>query len=517
MSPRTAAPSAAPTVATAEPGVLRDLFWVAALPTALRWLLIGSFELSEDEAYYWEWSRRLAPGYHDQGPGVALAIRLGTALFGDTVFGVRFPSTLLLAGALALSYRLLREMYGRDAAFWGGLLLNAVPLFALAGVLMLHESVQAFFWALALWTAWRATGPRTRPREALGAWLLTGLCVGLGFSGKFTMVLFAPALLVFLLLGRDDRRWLWRPHPFLAAALALAVASPVLWWNVRHGWTSAGQVLDLALRTRGSPDPLRFASLLGSQLLIVTPLLYGLMLWRLAAAWRRGVRGVDRRERFLFVFTAIYAAPFYVLSFGAKVYANWPGLGYLTGLLLVAVWVAAHRREPGFARSAAGRTWRAGLALAAAATLVLYLHLAFRILPLPGNLDPAKRFTGWPEMGRWAHAIAQEYAARGEPVHYYARTYQIAALLAFYVPGQPAVHEVKRASRGNQYDHWGDLPEGADALLVVHRDQAVPEITTASFAQVTPLADRTLEIERRGGVAQRFRAYHCRGYRPPRP
>ncbi len=65
----------------------RDWILFVALPGLLRLCLIGTFSLCEDEAYYWEWSRNLAPSYHDQGPGVALAIRLGTSLFGDNEFG----------------------------------------------------------------------------------------------------------------------------------------------------------------------------------------------------------------------------------------------------------------------------------------------------------------------------------------------------------------------------------------------------------------------------------------------
>ena len=79
--------------------LLRDWSLVVALPVLLRLCLIGTFPLCEDEAYYWEWSRNLALGYHDQGPGVALAIRLGTTLFGDGEFGVRFPAVVLLGGA----------------------------------------------------------------------------------------------------------------------------------------------------------------------------------------------------------------------------------------------------------------------------------------------------------------------------------------------------------------------------------------------------------------------------------
>ena len=95
-----------------------------------------------------------------------------------------------------------------------------------------------------------------------------------------------------------------------------------------------------------------------------------------------------------------------------------------------------------------------------------------------------------------------------------ARADIVAALLAFYTPGQPEVFEVKHWDRPNQYDYWPDLRRGSDALLVVHRKEEVPEITRRSFAEIVPLPDDTLTIERHGGTAQRLRAYFCRSYAP---
>lgn len=494
----------------------RDWLIFVVLPGLVRLCLIGTFSLCEDEAYYWEWSRNLALGYHDQGPGVAVAIRLGTALFGHHEFGVRFPAVLLLTGALSFAFLLLHEMYGRRAAIWGAIALNVVPIFTLAGLLMLHEAVQAFFWSLALYAFWRALQTSTEaPSQASTLWwLLAGCGVGLAVDGKYTAILFLPAALLFLLIGRDDRRWLGRKEPWIALLAALAAVSPVLYWNHQHEWRSMLQVVSLGRPADTFLQPKYFVELIFSQFGSVSPILFGVMIWRMGVAWKRGVRGPERRERFLFLFTATYVAPFFVLALHNRVYPNWPSLGYLTGVMLVASWAAERMPFPGFARTLAGRCWRGGLALAAAMSLVLVLHLTLQILPIPGHLDPAKRFYGWTEMASWAESLAEGFSRNGEPTHYYAKTYQVASLLAFYVEGQPRVFEVKGWDRANQYDYWGDLPRGADALLIIHRNERVPKITRQSFATVEEIEGTALEIRRHGGVAQTFRAYHCRDYRP---
>src|SRR5471030_932777 len=65
--------------------------------TVFRLWYITRIGLVPDEAYYWLWSKHLAASYRDKGPGVAWTIALGTWLFGDTPFGVRFFAVLLSA------------------------------------------------------------------------------------------------------------------------------------------------------------------------------------------------------------------------------------------------------------------------------------------------------------------------------------------------------------------------------------------------------------------------------------
>ena len=74
---------------------------VIATMVALRCLVARHVDLETDEAYYWLWSRHLAISYYDHPPLIAYLIRLGTALFGDTVFGVRSMAIACMIAASA--------------------------------------------------------------------------------------------------------------------------------------------------------------------------------------------------------------------------------------------------------------------------------------------------------------------------------------------------------------------------------------------------------------------------------
>src|SRR5207244_711644 len=71
----------------------------------LAYIAGGTIQLSEDEAYQWLWSKHLALSYYSKPPLIAYTQFLGTLIFGDTAFGIRFFSPVIAA---LLSFLVLR-------------------------------------------------------------------------------------------------------------------------------------------------------------------------------------------------------------------------------------------------------------------------------------------------------------------------------------------------------------------------------------------------------------------------
>ena len=503
--------------------VALDVFLAIIIPTIFRLLWINTFNLCEDEAYYWEWSRRLALSYHDAGPGIALAIRTGTSLFGNTVFGIRFMAVILFSCALGFIYKLVCYLYDRRTALWTVLFLNIIPLFALGGLLMIYDTVQAFFWCAALYCFARAV--RLGEKHVVSVegnskpgpiywWALTGLCVGLGFDGKYTAVLFIPAAIAYLLVHKRERRWFTLPHPYFMGFIALLAVSPVLYWNFQHDWRSVVQILSLGKKAKYFIQPQYFFELLGGQLGIISPILFAFMGWRLIDAWKKGVLGQDRRKLFMLIFCLLYSGPFFLLACKKRVFANWPGIGYVTGIILVATWYVSVKDSWEFKISSLRKWFLGGVWLAIAFTVILYLHLATCMLPFRPKKDPlTPRFVGWPEMVQHAEQLRGKHQTDGHKVYFYAATHQLAALVAFYASGQPMdVREVKCEGRPNQYDLWGDLRPGEDAILLVPGKNSAPDIVYKTFDKVDE--EKPLSINLRGKTAKLIRFYYCRNYHP---
>jgi 4-amino-4-deoxy-L-arabinose transferase-like glycosyltransferase len=145
--------------------------------------------LDGDESYYWDWSRRLAPGYFDHPPAIALLIRIGTGLAGATFLGVRLVPVLCnLAGAVVILL-MARRLGGSAAALRAALVTACMPI--TAGWLVLATPDNPLFVtnALALLAVDRALAEPARSRSALTWWAAGGVALGLALQSKEMAVL----------------------------------------------------------------------------------------------------------------------------------------------------------------------------------------------------------------------------------------------------------------------------------------------------------------------------------------
>lgn len=164
-----------------SPNYFRGSLLLIFLGTVWHLAYSTHLELVGDEAYYWLWSRHPDICYLDKGPMIAWLIGAGTALFGQTVFGVRFFAVLLASGTGVAMLLLSRSLFSDRAGFWAIVISSVVPLFEVGASLMTIDTVYIFFWSWAALTFWWAKG-QTR----LTPWILTGALLGLGLLSKYT-------------------------------------------------------------------------------------------------------------------------------------------------------------------------------------------------------------------------------------------------------------------------------------------------------------------------------------------
>lgn len=307
------------------------LIAVVLISLVLRFLFAGSFELLKEEAYYWAYAQHLDIGYLDHPPMVAVFIKLGTLLLGNSELAVRLGAILCWIVAVYFVYRYAAEMKSRENGLQAAAIMSVVPGFFMFGLFMTPDSPLIACWAATIFFLRRALVDLNHR-----SWFGVGLFLGLGLFSKYTIALLGPAILTFMIIDRKSRQLLIRPYPYGAALLALLVFSPVILWNIEHDWASF--LFQTQNRLEASSEFSTHEMLLFI-LILLGPVGFGAALAFLFG--RRKWIGIDgfsqRNYLFAFTLTAVPLLIFLYFSLSKEVKFNWTAPVWLAALPFMAM------------------------------------------------------------------------------------------------------------------------------------------------------------------------------------
>ena len=190
--------------------------------------LLTPYEIHRDEFLYLGMGKHLQFWGFDFPPAIAVLAKVSRALFGDTLFGVRFFPALAGAGILMLTGMLTRELGG--GRFAQGLAMSALLLCAL--FLRPASLFQPVVFDQLLWTLGFFVLIKLAQSSEKRWWVWLGVAGGLGLLTKFSIGFFAFGVFVGLLLSPQRAvlrtRWL-----YVAALIALVLGSASLVGQIR--------------------------------------------------------------------------------------------------------------------------------------------------------------------------------------------------------------------------------------------------------------------------------------------
>ncbi|MDE2378255.1 glycosyltransferase family 39 protein [Bradyrhizobium sp.] len=464
----------------ADATIIRNTALVILALIVLRLVAAAFTPITFDEAYYWMWSKHLAGGYYDHPPMVALVIRAGTMIAGDTEFGVRLVSILL---ALPMSYAVYRSAAilfgGARVAATSAILLNVTMMAAVGTMIVTPDAPLLVASSFVLFCLAKVL------ETGRGAWWLgVGVAVGLALLSKYTALFFGLAILIWLVAIPKLRRWLVSPWPYLGGIIAFAIFSPVIAWNSQHQWVSFIKQMG---RARISDfRPAYIAELIPTQFAFATPLVFILGAMGLYALARRRVGASASR---VLIETMVWTIVAYFVwhSLHARVEANWFAPIYPAFAVAAAVaarlvqWRPRQQRVVDFCRR-----WAAPLGIVMFAGLVVQANTGV----LSGyRRDATVRSVGvgWRELAAQIEAVR----ARTGASCILAPDYGTTAWLSFYLPrGTCVVQQAQRI-------RWVNMPEPDPALLagkLLYVDEPRAEghpFLNDVFSRVTRVADLT--------------------------
>ncbi|HVK60764.1 MAG TPA: glycosyltransferase family 39 protein [Bdellovibrionales bacterium] len=278
---------------------------LAAGMIALRLILSAAVGLGDDESYYWDWSRHMALSYYDHPGMVAWLIRLGTDIFGQNSFAVRFFGVVCGALGAVFLWKTAIEMFDRRVASASLILYVLAPILSVGGLLMVPDAPMAAAWMGFTYLLWRLW---SRPDASWTEWIAAGVVLGLGFLSKYTIVLCAVSG-VALFTFSPRRNEFARSKIYVAILIAAVLCLPIVLWNIQYDWPSLKFHLKERQSGGGGANFNRWLQYFVSQAVALGPVLFFACVAGLVASFRRLN---DRRWFFialvssppLFIFTA---------------------------------------------------------------------------------------------------------------------------------------------------------------------------------------------------------------------
>jgi hypothetical protein len=257
--------SPAPTVKNANSERLPIwVFVVAGIYFLMHMLTATHYGYFRDALYYLACSEHLDWGYVDQPPLIVLIAWIARHTLGTSLPALIFWPALAGTARIVLTAAFARELGAKRFGISFAAVLGAIPAVWYVND---HQFAMNAFEPL-FWTGCAFVILRMIKTGNLKLWLVFGAISGLGLQNKYSMGVFAFALLAGLLLARE-RKLLFTPWLFAGGAVALLIFLPNLLWNIHHHWP----FLELMTNIRASGrdvvlSPLAF---IAQQILIVTP------------------------------------------------------------------------------------------------------------------------------------------------------------------------------------------------------------------------------------------------------
>ena len=218
-------------VTSTRPSLWPWVYIIALVYFTLHLVTSTRYGYFRDGLYYLACSEHLAFGYVDQPPLIAVLGWIARHTLGTSLPALLFWPALAGAARIVLTSAFARELGGGRFAIALAAVLAATPgVWWVIDHQFAMNGLEPLFWGGCAYLVLRLINTGN-PK----LWLAFGALAGIGLLNKYSIVIFASALIVGLLLT-SQRRLLFTPWLLLGGAVAFLIFLPNLIWNIQNHW-----------------------------------------------------------------------------------------------------------------------------------------------------------------------------------------------------------------------------------------------------------------------------------------
>ena len=217
------------------------------------------------------WSHPFSMGNAKHPPLAAWLAGIFTLVFAHTDFAMYLLSQTMLVIGFVYMYRLGKEFFSTEKAVFSVILLSTIVFYSFDSAKFNVNLPHMALWPMMTFYCYRGV-----KNDRMSDWILFGVVSALSVLSKFFGFVLLFALFLFILTGRDTRRYFRRPGPYVAFAVFLLVLAPYIVWLVQNDFLPFTYITDRVSEEKLNPV-LNFLMMLGENLYpFAMPLL---MLW----------------------------------------------------------------------------------------------------------------------------------------------------------------------------------------------------------------------------------------------
>jgi hypothetical protein len=476
----------------------KRIYLLIGISTLIRLIVAPFFGLGCDEAHYVLFARHLDWSYFDHPPLVGWVHAPFLSLLGSNELIARLPAIIIFGATSFCAYLFILKITSSiRTSLWAVLALNSSFMLNALGLMLLPDSL-----LLPLIFALIFITKKIEREKKLSNFILLGIILGLMGLAKYTSILLVPPLILyFLLKKRSDI--IFSSLMLLAALIAILFITPVIYWNIHHGFES--------FRYQGSHIfgnfQLRisfFFESIALQFGAYSPFLFLIAFYGFLKSF--GTRNDYIRLSVLFGGTIL--GFFLFTSFSERILPHWTSIFYLLFIPIGTYEIikANHRRKTIFLNI--------GIGFSLIVLLMAYAEVAGKFFSFPDYKSPFRDIYGYPEICRQADLLIKK--DKSPNVKALAVTHWTMASRIIYY-GIPYQHELFVIdNRKDQFDEWQKKsPVGYDLLFLVNQLENHDIGSYALCRQVEVAGEKDLMLN--GSKVDTVKFVWCRDYQGLKP